>query len=409
MRKIWTLLLMGSLLLKIDPVYAEVAEQPGIYGQYAIAMDATTGEVYYGKNETEKAHPASLTKVMTALLLDEKMKDGEFATASEHAVGQEASQAYFKLEIGEKISKKDALNAMMVISANDVSMAVAEKIGQTQEGFASMMTARAKELGATQTNFTTPNGLTDPNHYTTAYDVALITKEAITHPNVLKAMGTKEIEVKTSIKNMKVTNPSKIHDNPLVIGGKTGYTNAASNCLIEVFEKDGKRIITVVMKSSLSAEYTDLQTIADFAFSKTHVESVVKKGEQLGVNIIGGENVPVTASEDVIITLPTGVQAASAIRKKVTMNPLNHIKTGEQAGKIELLYKGKTIKEVPLLAELTVIEKVEKMAIGSGSTSYWKIFLLAIGVPIPIYISYLVYYNRKKRKKLWGLEDEGVS
>lgn len=405
MKKFWALLLMGCLLIKNQPAHAEFAGQPGIYGQYAIAMDATTGEVYYEKNKNDKAYPASLTKVMTALLLDEKMIDGEIATASANAVGQEASQYNFKLTQGEKISKQDALNAMMVISANDVAMTVGEHIGSTQEGFGVMMTERAKTLGAMHTNFTTPNGLTDRNHYTTAFDMALIVKEAISHPAILKAMGTKEITVTTSSKTMTVTNPSKVHDNPEVIAGKTGYTNAASNCLIEVFEKDGKRIITVVMKSTLSTEYTDLQAVANFAFSKTQVQSIIHKGDILGTNIIGGENVPVTAAEDVDITLPTGVFAASAISQKVMLTPLSSINAGEAGGKAEIIYKGKTIKEIPLFASVTVLEK-EKMA--PSETSYWKLFLMAIATPIPFYIVYLARFNRRKRQKLWGLEDEGV-
>ena len=410
MKKIWALVLAGGLLLNMQPAHAEVAKQPEIFGQYAIAMDAITGEVYYGKNEKEKAYPASLTKVMTALLLDEKVKETETITATEHAVGQEASQAYFKLKAGEKLSKQDALNAMMVISANDVAMSVGEHIGGSQEQFGVMMTNRAKEIGANETNFTNPNGLTDPNHYTTAYDMALITREAIQYPEVLKAMGTKEVKLVTDAKTMDVKNPSKIHDNPEVIGGKTGYTNAAANCLVEVFERDGKRVITVVMKSSLNAEYTDLQSIADYAFSQMHLEPVVKKGDIVGTSTINEQKVSVTSAEDFSITLPEGVTAAQAVTPKVTLDPLESVNLGDVAGKIEYSYKGNVVKKVDLLAASTVVAKVKKEDVkAAGETSYWKVFLIAVIVPIPFYVFYLVRYNRKRRQKLWGLEDEGVS
>ena len=139
--------------------------------------------------------------MVTAILLDEKVKDGTMMKVSAFAAGQEASNFHFKLEEGEEISKEDAMKALMLISSNDVAVTIAEHIANTQEEFAKMMTEKVKSFGLKDTNFVTANGLHDQNHYTTAYDMAMIAKKIVDeYPNVLGVMGTPKAIVNTSKK-----------------------------------------------------------------------------------------------------------------------------------------------------------------------------------------------------------------
>lgn len=173
-------------------------------GEFGVAIDATTGEILYNKNAHSKAYPASMTKVLTATILDEQMKDEELLKVSSHAANQEC--LCLGLTEGEILSKQDAMKALLLLSANDVAVTIAENVAGSEEGFSELMNQKVKTLGLKNTHFVTPNGLHDPNHYTTPYDMAIITKEAIKHPNVLKVMTTRTTMIKTSKKEKTISN-----------------------------------------------------------------------------------------------------------------------------------------------------------------------------------------------------------
>lgn len=168
MRKIWkkTICALCSAFLVYSSSMmipkASADSPPSVIGKHAIVMEADTGEVLFEKASGEKAYPASLTKVLTAILLDEKVRDNATVTTSLSASKQEGSNRYFLLNPGEQLSKRDALYAMMVISANDAAMAVAEHIAGSKEKFAQLMNEKSKQLGLKNSHFVTPNGLHDP-------------------------------------------------------------------------------------------------------------------------------------------------------------------------------------------------------------------------------------------------------
>ena len=186
MKKLWiTILFLFFIGIKVDAEELQLAEN----AKSAILIEASTGEIIFEKNSTEKLHPASMTKMMSMLLIVEAVEDGiiswdEMVTVSENASGMGGSQIL--LETGEKMSVSDLFKGIAVASGNDAVVALAEKIAGTEEGFVSMMNNRAKELGLKNTNFKNPHGLDATNHYSSAYDMSLIAKELVKHEKVLK-------------------------------------------------------------------------------------------------------------------------------------------------------------------------------------------------------------------------------
>ncbi|WP_144548051.1 D-alanyl-D-alanine carboxypeptidase family protein [Bacillus sp. X1(2014)] len=256
-------------------VSANETETPNIVGEFGVAIDAMTGEILYSKNAHSKAYPASMTKVLTATILDEQMKEGELLKVSSHAANQEC--LCLGLTAGEILSKQDAMKALLLLSANDVAVTIAENVAGSEEGFAELMNQKVKKWGLKNTHFVTPNGLHDPNHYTSPYDMAIITKEAIKHPNVLKVMNTRTTMIKTNKKEKTIRNLFKFQRIPYSITGKPGFTNAAQHTLLEYLKQGNKEIISVVMKTDKQSKYSDIQTMANFSFA--HMKSANKVPE----------------------------------------------------------------------------------------------------------------------------------
>ncbi|MEH7085669.1 serine hydrolase [Neobacillus drentensis] len=269
-----TPLLVLFLLVGIvsNRVSANETETPNIVGKFGVAINATTGEILYSKNAHSKAYPASITKVLTATILDEQMKEGELLKVSSHAANQEC--LCLGLTAGEILSKQDAMKALLLVSANDVAVTIAENVAGSEEGFAELMNQRVKKWGLKNTHFVTPNGLHDPNHYTTPYDMAIITKEAIKHPNVLKVMTTRTTMIKTSKKEKTILNLFKFQRIPYSITGKPGFTNAAQHTLMEYLKKGNKEVISVVMKTDKQSKYSDIQTMANYSFAHMKSENL---------------------------------------------------------------------------------------------------------------------------------------
>lgn len=238
-------------------------------------FDLASGKVIYAKNIHEKLNPASLTKVLTALCALKYGNLDDVLTASENVYVNESGAVKLGLQAGDTMTMDQALHALMLKSANDVAIMIAEHVGGSQEGFADMMNEMANSLGATNSHFVNPNGLTDPNHYTTAYDLYLICNEAAKYDKFVEIIHTssynsvyhdkngneKSFELSTT--NAYIKGEAFAPDNITVIGGKTGTTNAAGSCLI-LYSKDnsGNPYISVILQSSdrttLYQEMTDL-------------------------------------------------------------------------------------------------------------------------------------------------------
>ena len=257
----------------VDNIAIEIAE-PEIAAESVILYDVTHDRVLYEKNADTKRYPASITKLMTALLVLENAGLNETVTYSETAVTKlESGAVTLSLKAGDKVSVKDSLYGLMLKSANEVANGLAEHVGGSISGFAQMMNEKAKALGCTGTNFVNPNGLNNTNHYTTARDMAKIAKAAfeneklceITSTTSYKFPATKAVGARTISMGHKMlyTTDSRYYEG--IVGGKTGYTSLAGNTLVTCVERDGVRMIAVILKSR-SSHYPDTKALLDYGY-----------------------------------------------------------------------------------------------------------------------------------------------
>lgn len=238
-------------------------------------FDVTSGKVIYAKNVHEKLNPASLTKILTALCALKYGNPDDILTATENVNISESGAVKIGLAAGDTMTMDQALHALLLKSANDVAVMIAEHISGSVEGFAELMNETANSLGATNSHFVNPHGLTDPNHYTTAYDLYLICNEAVKYDKIVEIIhtstytsvyhdkngGDKSIDVANSNAYIKGEIPTP--DNVTVVGGKTGTTSAAGNCLILYARNNsGNPYISIILQSSdrttMYTEMTDL-------------------------------------------------------------------------------------------------------------------------------------------------------
>lgn len=250
---------------------------PSVQAQGAILMDADTGTVLWGQNIHNQYFPASITKVMTALLVIETCSLDETVTFSHNAVfNVESGSSNAGINEGDKLSVRDCLYALLLKSANESANALAEHVAGSTEAFADMMNVRAKELGCTNTHFANPSGLNNPEHYTSPYDMALIARAAFNNPVFEDIDSTTFYKLPPNSINKegltiypghKMMRKSTPFYYPGIIGGKTGYTTLAGNTLITCAEKNGLRLITIILKGSTPQYWADTKNLLDFGFS----------------------------------------------------------------------------------------------------------------------------------------------
>lgn len=255
---------------------AEWPEAPDLAGESALLIEANSGVVLYEKNSKLSMYPASITKLLTALLVLENCSLDEMVPFSNNAVFSLPSGAsHIAINPGEELSVEHCLYGLLLASANEVANALAEYVGGSIDDFASMMNLRMKELGARGTNFVNPSGLHDDEHYTTCYDMALLCRELINNKAFLKINGTTSYiipptnlqplkrPINTTHKLLKKGSSNYVG----AFGGKTGYTDIAGNTLITFAERNGMTLISVIMKSDPNHIYSDTTSLLDYGFS----------------------------------------------------------------------------------------------------------------------------------------------
>ena len=257
------------------PEYRVQAASPYIISQSAVVIEAQTGTVLYNKNSDKKMYPASITKIMTALLALENCSRDEVMTTSHNAVySLPFNTSHIALYVNEHITVEQALYALGIESANDAANVIAEHISGSNEEFAKLMTERAKEAGAQNTNFTNPHGLPDNSHYTTAHDMALITAEALKRDDFAKYFSTNRFDMGPT--NEREETRQFWNANYFVNGyepceglvmTRTGWTEEARHTLVTAAERDGITLIAVVMYSEHQGEkYDDTLALLDYCF-----------------------------------------------------------------------------------------------------------------------------------------------
>ena len=249
---------------------------PAVSAEAAILFDATHNTVLFEKNADEKLYPASITKLMTALLVLEKADLNDTVVFSKTAVTNlESGAVTLKIQEGDRVSVRDCLYGLLLKSANEVANGLAEHVGGSIQGFADLMNRKAAELGCTGTHFTNPSGLNDPDHYTTARDMAKIAGAAFKNEMLQKISSslsyefpaTKAAAARTITPGHKMLYPSDSRYYEGMVGGKTGYTSLAGNTLVTCTEKDGVRLIAVVLKAR-STHYGDTKAMLDYGYKK---------------------------------------------------------------------------------------------------------------------------------------------
>jgi D-alanyl-D-alanine carboxypeptidase len=246
------------------------ADQPNITGQYGVTIDANTGEILYGKREDERSYPASIAKMMTTLLLLENVKEDEEITVTENAIKTESQSKKIKLRAGEKLKRDEALKLMLIISADPIAESIAEHIAGSKNEFVKMMNARAKELGTKHATFKNASGADAIGNKVSPYDIAIITKEALKYPVVLEYMNSTRTTLHTSERSPNIANYGReeLYDDPYAIGSKSGLSALGKYTVVTVDEKDGKRVINVVLSSSRTQLYPDTKKMAHYAFQQ---------------------------------------------------------------------------------------------------------------------------------------------
>lgn len=263
-----------------EPIQTDAIEGwpagPAVYAESAIVMDADTGTILYAKNIDEQKYPASITKIMTTLIALEHSKPTERVTFSENAIwGIERNSSHIGIRIGEVLSMEDCLYAMMLASANEVCLAVAEHIAGDVDSFVEMMNQKAVELGCTGTYFANPNGLPDDNHYTTAADMAIISKAAfqnelfreIAKTTVYKIAWTNRAgEPRWFPNSHKMLDENTLYYYEGCAGGKTGFTDVALNTLVTYATRDERNLICVSLRTNGAQYYIDTAAMLDYGF-----------------------------------------------------------------------------------------------------------------------------------------------
>lgn len=403
MKKLLSLLIGGAIFFGFATPSVKAVDGGEIFAEYGASIDAENGKLLYDKKANEQAYPASITKVLTAILVSENLKDSDEIYASAEAVKQDPSNQVFLLQEGETMNKKDALMAMMILSSNDVTYAIAEKIAGSVENFAEMMNQKAKEIGAVNSHFVTPNGLHNPEHYTTAYDMALIGREAMKYPEVMDAMAAQEAVIKTNQREVKIEVKNKIQEyNPNAIGGKTGYTNAAQNTLLEILEKDGEQIVSVVMKTTLQKEYKDIEAMSQIAFERLTLEPYIQKGDLIEKASLNNKDLGLVASEDVKIA-KIGDEATNITTQVKLDESVEGVKEGQKVGTLTVLNNGHPVKEIQLTSDrdITVKDsKKNKAAESEEGGGGFSTLMIALLIPLATYIILNVISNIRRLKKV---------
>lgn len=331
----------------------------------AILIEASTGEILFEKNSHERLVPASMTKMMSMLLIVENVEKGviswdEMVTVSENASSMGGSQIL--LETNEKMSVRDLFKGIAVASGNDAVVAMAEKIAGTEEAFVSMMNNRAKELGLKDTSFKNPHGLDTANHYSSAYDMAMIAKELVKHEEVLKYTSIYEDYLRQNTdKEIWLVNTNKLvrfYDG--VDGLKTGYTSGAGYCLTATAKKGGMRVIAVVMgEPDSKTRNAEVTSMLDYAFAQYEVERVLSTNSILGQKKIekGKQKyVTIVPTEDINL-LHKKIDNKKNVTYELNIDKIKApVKVGNIVGSIDIKEDDKVIKTI----DVTVKEDVKK-------------------------------------------------
>lgn len=433
------LCLIGALMLALQMVGAQIpvsraAELPPVEvtARAALLIDTGSEELLYQRNIHEKEYPASLTKIMTTLLALEYVSSGkgkldDKITASKEAVSQlEAGSSTQNIKEGEILTLEELLYCTMVSSANEACNVIAEYVAGSIEAFVALMNNRAKELGTENTHFVNTHGLHDDEHYTTAYDMYLITREALKHPEFMticntaaksiaptnktpkeRALYTTNYLISTNKETQYVYYPAK--------GIKTGNTSKAGHCLISSAEKEGLYLISVVLGAGKKEDsgqilsFVETKRLFEWGFANFTTKTLISTSEQIAeVKVSMGKDkdaVTVVPEKSLEALVPAALENSEIEREVKLFNEggvTAPVTRGQKLGEITLSYGDRTFGTIPLVASYEVKrDETEHIAVGVKDfiTQDWVKYTVAgVLTAVVLYIVFVIFYNRRRRK-----------
>jgi D-alanyl-D-alanine carboxypeptidase len=374
---------------------------PSVNAESAIVMEASTGLILYEKNINEEHYPASITKIMTVLLALENSSLGDIVTFSNNAVYDvEADSSRLWIGVGEQLTMEQCLYGILLESANDIAYAVAEHVSGNIDNFAKLMNERAKSIGCKNTNFVNPHGLPDDNHYTSAYDMALITREAMKNPTFRKIFGTRTYQIPPT--NLQSETRYLVNHHKFIkrdtylyddcIGGKTGFTSKSKYTLVSVAKRGDLELICVIMKDATSAnQYTDTKKLFDFAFDNFSIYPIADVASSQALtespmftrynSLLSQTETPIVTDKDGYLVLPNTASFEDAEREVSFFPPSDKASQGTSPesvgntasdasanenviGKISYTYDGKYVGGADILYKDTNAPSLIKAATG---------------------------------------------
>ncbi|MBE0466009.1 MAG: D-alanyl-D-alanine carboxypeptidase [Candidatus Desulforudis sp.] len=389
---LYTAIFLFSLLILTGDAYAE---EPEITGEAAVLLDLGSGQFLYEKNADKIMYPASTTKALTALLVARNGNLDEVVAMSESAVYAGGSAIWSTP--GERFSLEDLLWCILLNSANDATTAAAEHLGGSVEGFAAMMNEEARRLGAQNSHFVNPHGLHDDQHYTTARDLALIGRAALAEPLIRRMAGTQTHQLvredQEALSLLKNTN-NLLWQYDGVIGLKTGYTSKAGQCLIAAAEKDGRTLVSVVLKSENDLIWTDTATLLDYGFDRFQEVDMVIEGDPVcSVPVVYGQSTAhLLAGAGLAHVIPVDRPEAGRWEVRLDRELIAPLRRDEPVGELAVFYAGEEVGQVPLVAGHDVGRLVY--------TTWWFRSGLGVGVFI-LFVGLLRFTVRRRRSSLY--------
>ena len=385
-------------------IFVYAANDLNVDAKASLIIEENSGKVIYDDNSNIQNYPASVTKILTAILTLENCELTDKVTVSKNAISNIPSgYVIAPLFVGEQMSVEDLLYALMLKSANDAAYVLAEHVGGTVEGFSEMMNKKAEELGCKNSHFVNPNGIHNSNHYTTAYDMYLIARYAMKNEEFVKIVSTYQHALSATNKYSKndrimkntnaFVNPSSRYYDENVKGIKTGTTLQAGNCLITSTSKNGFVVITVILGAKTSeSKFSETKKMMNYAFDNYEFTQIHKKGDVIK-NIEVEKATKETKSLNLVIS--DDIKAinnikikAEKIEPEISLNDeiIAPISKGQELGTIKYTVDGLEYN-AKLLAENDVIKK-----------TYYVEILLGIGVFI-IIVSVIIIIKKRPRKR----------
>jgi len=425
-------LMFGALL----PVSALADEGPDITANAAVLVNTETGETYFSKNAENIVHPASTTKIMTALLVVEAIERGEIGLNDEVTAGEDcqynmdesSSHANPAIEPGETMSVEDLLYCAMLVSANEACNILAEHVSGSVEAFVDAMNVRAAELGCVDTSFINCNGLEDSEHYTTAQDFALIAREAVSHNKIVEICSeqsytvpeTNVAEARELVNTNSLLNPNSDYYYEYAYGIKTGFFKNAGYCLVSAASYNDMDVVCVILGSEESGDqFGDTLAVYDWfydTYSNREILSSTATLLTLDVELGTADSTGVRADSAVSVILPKDEEISGDVTYQVTLYDLREgealqapVNAGQVLGEVTALLNGEACGTSYLVATTTVemsrMEYLRSEAKDMFQTPVVRRILTILIILLAVYVLLVVFYFYQRVRHLQSVRE----